>query len=154
MRYPIAILVSVLLISCGSKETKENVGAKDSVAVAKDSAGGKKFEMYEMTEMAMLMEQMYVDNQRLKERITKGDTIGKFPSHFLKIHSAVMTDPAENDAFFKEKAAAFIKAQELIYQDTKNAQKHFNDGVDACIQCHEVKCAGPIARIKKLYIKS
>ena len=109
--------------------------------------------MYEMSEMAMLMEQMYVDNERLKQRIEKGDTIGRFPSHFLKIHSAVMTDPEENDAFFKEQAAAFIKAQELIYKDPNNAQKHFNEGVDACIQCHQVKCAGPIARIKKLYIK-
>lgn len=153
MRYTFAVLSLILLVSCGSKETKANADAKDSVAVAKDSAKAKKFEMYEMTEMAMLMEQMYADNQRLKERIQKGDTIGKFPNHFLKIHSAVMTDPKENDAFFKEKANAFINAQELIYKDPKNAQKHFNDGVDACIQCHEVKCAGPIARIKKLYIK-
>ena len=71
--------------------------------------------MYEMSEMATLMEQMYVDNQRLKERIKKGDTIGKFPNHFMKIHQAVMTDEKENDTFFKEQAANFIKAQELIY---------------------------------------
>jgi len=154
MRCLIAVLSVVLMASCGAKESKAAADANDSTAVAKDSARGKKFEMYEMSEMAMLMEQMYVDNQRLKERIAKGDTIGKFPNHFLKIHSAVMTDPKENDAFFKEKAEAFIKAQELIYQDPKNAQKHFNEGVDACIQCHEVKCAGPISRIKKLYIKS
>lgn len=153
MRCTFAMLSLLLLVSCGSKESKANGDATDSTAVAKDSSKGKKFEMYEMTEMAMLMEQMYADNQRLRERIQKGDTIGEFPNHFLKIHSAVMTDPKENDAFFKEKANAFIHAQELIYKDPKNAQKHFNDGVDACIQCHEVKCAGPIARIKKLYIK-
>lgn len=109
--------------------------------------------MYEMSEMSMLMEQMYVDNQRLKERIRKGDTIGKFPTHFMKIHKAVMTDPAENDAFFKEQAAKFIKAQQLIYEDPKNAKKHFNDGVNACLSCHEQKCGGPIPRIKKLYIE-
>ncbi|WP_246282411.1 hypothetical protein [Flavobacterium agri] len=153
MRYLIATFACALLVSCGSKESSDNQSAVDSVAVAKDSASGKKFEMYEMSEMAMLMEQMYVDNNRLKERIKNGDTIGAFPNHFMKIHSAVMTDPKENDDFFKEKAAAFIKAQELIYKDPKNAQKHFNDGVDACVQCHEVKCAGPITRIKKLYIK-
>lgn len=119
----------------------------------KASASGKKFEMYEMSEMALLMEQMYVDNERLKARIVKGDTIGKFPNHFLKIHEAVMTDRQENDAFFKEQAANFIKAQELIYQDPVNAKEHFNNGIDACIKCHEVKCGGPIPRIKKLYIK-
>jgi hypothetical protein len=96
---------------------------------------------------------MYVDNQRLKQRIQKGDTIGEFPNHFLQIHKAVMTDKTENDAFFKEQAAQFIKAQELIYEDPKNAKQHFNEGVNACINCHEVKCSGPITRIKKLYIK-
>ena len=109
--------------------------------------------MYEMSEMSTLMEQMYVDNQRLKQRIQNGDTIGVFPNHFLKIHKAVMTDPNENDAFFKEQAAQFIKAQELIYKDPKHAKEHFNEGVNACIKCHEVKCGGPIPRIKKLYIK-
>lgn len=113
----------------------------------------KKLEMYQMSEMAALMEQMYVDNKRLKERIQKGDTIGQFPQHFLRIHEAVMTDESDNDAFFKEQAAKFIKAQEMIYKDPKNAKKHFNTGVDACIQCHQQKCGGPIPRIKKLYIK-
>jgi hypothetical protein len=109
--------------------------------------------MYEMSEMAALMEQMYVDNQRLKDKIIKGDTIGKFPQHFLKIHESVMTDEKDKDAFFDEQAKKFIEAQELIYNDPTNAKKHFNDGVDACISCHQQKCSGPIPRIKKLYIE-
>lgn len=136
-----------LLISCNKKEEKPECSSTAS------DKKEKKFEMYEMSEMAALMEQMYVDNQRLKERIKKGDTIGKFPNHFLKIHKAVMTDESENDTFFKEQAALFIKAQELIYQDPKNAKEHFNEGINACVRCHEVKCGGPIPKIKKLYIQ-
>src|SRR5690606_10641412 len=117
------------------------------------SGESKTFEMYSLSEMSLLMEQMYVDNQRLKERITSGDTIGRFPSHFLEIHKAAMTDQAENDAFFKEQAAIFINAQKMIYEDPDNAAKHYNAGIDACVKCHEVKCGGPIPRIKKLYIK-
>jgi hypothetical protein len=113
----------------------------------------KEFDMYEMSEMAILMEQMYVDNEQLRQRIKTGDSIGEFPDHFLKIHSAVMTEEQENDAFFKAQTANFIKSQEMIYEDPKNAKEHFNKSVDACIQCHEVKCGGPIPRIKKLYIK-
>lgn len=138
-----------LLASCQKKEEK----AKESCSPEKPAGKKKKFEMYQMSEMSLLMEQMYVDNERLKERIQKGDTIGQFPNHFLKIHKAVMTDDKENDAFFKEQAAHFIKAQELIYKDPKNAKAHFNNGVDACLKCHQVKCGGPIPRIKKLYIK-
>ncbi len=139
-------VASAFLFSCAKKEENK---AEDTATTKEE----KQFEMYEMSEMAALMEQMYVDNQRLKERIKAGDTIGEFPSHFMKIHSAVMTDKQENDAFFKEQAANFIKAQELIYKDPANAKEHFNKGVDACIKCHEVKCGGPIPRIKKLYIE-
>lgn len=109
--------------------------------------------MYQMSEMAALMESMYFENEKLKERIKKGDTIGQFPSHFLNIHKAVMTDQSENDQFFKEQAALFIKSQELIYKDPKNAKQHFNEGINVCISCHQVKCGGPIPKIKKLYIK-
>lgn len=137
----------LLVFSCAKKE--ENNSQKENCSPEE----GKKLEMYQMSEMAALMEQMYVDNQRLKERIKNGDSIGQFPQHFLKIHKAVMTDESDNDAFFKEQAAKFIKAQELIYKDPKNAKEHFNDGVDACIQCHKQKCGGPIPRIKKLYIE-
>jgi cytochrome c553 len=94
-----------------------------------------------------------VDNEQLRQRIKTGDSIGEFPNHFLKIHSAVMTEEQENDAFFKAQTANFIKSQKMIYEDPKNAKEHFNKSVDACIQCHEVKCGGPIPRIKKLYIK-
>ena len=113
----------------------------------------KKLEMYQMSEMAALMEQMYVDNQRVKENIKSGDTIGKFPEHFLKIYSAKFTDETDNDLFFKVKAKEYIAAQQLLYSDPKNVKQHFNAAVDACIKCHESKCGGPIQRIKKLYIK-
>ena len=140
------------LLSC-QKEKQVEANEENTVEKTTDSTTTEEFEMYEMSEMAALMEQMYVDNERLKERIVKGDTIGKFPQHFIKIHKAVMTDETDKDAFFNEQAAKFIKAQELIYDDPKNAKEHFNNGIDACIKCHEVKCGGPIPKIKKLYIK-
>ena len=63
-----------------------------------------------------------------------------------------MTDSTDMDAFFKAQAKVFIESQEQIYKDPKNAKEHFNKGIDACIQCHQVKCGGPIPKIKKLYI--
>lgn len=154
MKKILLIIFGLLLFSCEKKVGDKSEKTTDKEACASDSTLNKDgFEMYEMSEMAALMEQMYVDNERLKERIVKGDTIGKFPQHFIKIHKAVMTDETDKDAFFNEQAAKFIKAQELIYDDPKNAKEHFNNGIDACIKCHEVKCGGPIPKIKKLYIK-
>ena len=140
------LLISIFFFLSCNKNT-ENTECKTS------NKSDKEFEMYQMSEMAALMESMYIENEKLKERIQKGDTIGQFPSHFLNIHKAVMTDESENDQFFKEQAALFIKSQELIYKDPKNAKQHFNEGINACISCHQVKCGGPIPKIKKLYIK-
>ncbi len=145
----VILVLLFLVLSVISCQKKDEKAAEEKC----DPKAEKKLEMYQMSEMAALMEQMYVDNKRLKERIQKGDTIGQFPQHFLRIHEAVMTDESENDAFFKEQAGKFIKAQEMIYKDPKNAKQHFNTGIDACIQCHQQKCGGPIPRIKKLYIK-
>lgn len=134
------------LFSCQNKDGKEH----EEKTPPKEE---KKFEMYQVSEMAALMEQMYVDNQRLKERIKKGEAIGEFPEHFMKIYTAEFTDETDNDAFFKEQAKIYIESQKLIYSDPKNAVRHFNEGVDACLACHKQKCGGPIPRIKKLYIK-
>lgn len=140
-----------LQISCEKKPTHKEIEKETCESDSNVNKDG--FEMYEMSEMAALMEQMYVDNLRLKERIVSGDTIGKFPQHFIKIHKTVMTDETDKDTFFNEQAAKFIAAQQLIYEDSKNAKEHFNNGIDACIKCHEVKCGGPIPKIKKLYIE-
>ncbi len=151
MKFYLIGIVALLLMSCNKKEAAD---AKElPTPEVQQASETKKFEMYSMSEMSLLMEQMYIDNERLKARIQKGDTIGQFPNHFLQIHKAVMADDTENDAFFKDQAAQFINAQKLIYADPENAKKHFNSGIDACVKCHEVKCGGPIPRIKKLYIK-
>jgi hypothetical protein len=154
MKKYLFLLCFSVAIACAKKEAKPVVDAKAAQEKCADTTKSKsRFEMYEMSEMAALMEKMYVDNQKLKQRIQKGDTIGKFPSHFLEIHKAVMTDETDNDDFFKSQAKLFINSQQLIYEDPTNAKEHFNDGVDACVACHQIKCQGPIQRIKKLYIK-
>ncbi len=61
-----------MLYSCGGKTESP---ADEAVSVADTTDVVKEFEMYEMSEMAALMEQMYVDNQRLKQRIMDGDTM-------------------------------------------------------------------------------
>ncbi|MCW4467856.1 hypothetical protein OGH69_02675 [Flavobacterium sp. MFBS3-15] len=150
MRVSLLFAAGLLVMgSCKKDGEAVDMKAKEKPTVKKD----KEFQMYEMSEMAGLMERMYAENMELKNRIANGDTIGRFPQHFLKIHASAMTDESDNDAFFKEQAQVFIKAQEMIYKDPVNAKSHFNNAVSACVACHEQKCEGPIPRIKKLYIK-
>ena len=146
MKKIVALVLVFGLLSCQKKVEKVE---EEKCSPAKE----KKLEMYQMSEMAALMEQMYVDSKRVKERIQKGEAIGQFPEHFLKIHTAKFTDGTENDLFFKQKAKDYIAAQRLLYSDPENVKANFNAGVDECLKCHENKCGGPIPRIKKLYIK-
>lgn len=143
MKY-FVLIFSVLFISCNQNKTEvENSTCEKPKA---------DFEMYEASEMATLMEQMYVHNKQLREKIIKKDSLGEMPKYFLKISEATMTKGKERDDFFNDKAGFFLKTQSEIY-DSKNTKESFNTMVDACISCHEVKCGGPIARIKTLYIK-
>jgi cytochrome c553 len=146
----VLLLTFATLFLIGCQQTKE-INQEETVTT-KDTVAKKSFDMYEMSEMALLMEQMYVDNQRLKERLEKGEPAGEFPSHFAKIHSAIMTDSTENDDFFKKQAKVFLEAQELIYKEPAKAKEHYSNAIQACISCHEVKCSGPIVRIKKLQL--
>src|SRR5690554_4888391 len=136
----------MLLLGCQQKQPTEPV---TQIQTPKKSS----FKMYEMSEMAALMEQMYVDNQRIKEKIENNETdLGAFPDYYLTLHTATFTEPSDLDEFFTTEAERFLKAQELVYTDTTHVKTNFNKMVTACIECHTVKCTGPIERIKKLYI--
>lgn len=146
MKKIVTISLLFLLLSCKNKEQK-------IVEKKCEPTNTKKLVMYQMSEMAALMEQMYAESMRTKALIENGETPTEFPKYFLKINTSKFTDESDNDAFFKQIAQEYLVAQKLIYSDPNHATKHFNASVDACIKCHENKCGGPITRIKKLYIK-
>jgi cytochrome c553 len=138
------VIFSVLFLSCN-----QNKSAEENPVCEKPT---EDLQMYKASEMAILMEQMYVHNKQLREKIIKKDSLGEMPNYFLNISKAKMTKGKERDDFFNTKADYFLKTQTEIY-NSKNKEKSYNTMVDACISCHEVKCGGPIDRIKKLYIK-
>jgi len=140
------VLTAAFATSCQQKNEKiEAVTVKDSVADAK-------FQMYEMSEMAALMEQMYAYNTQLKERIATNQDLGSYPVAFDKLHTAVLTEASDRDPFFNDQAIKFIEAQKAIYTDPVQAKDNFNKMVNQCLECHSKKCGGPIPRIKKLII--
>lgn len=146
IRFSVVILFLCLFVSC-KKESKAETQTKTA---EKESA----FQLYEMSEMAALMEQMYVDNQRIRARIMEGLPIDNtMPSLHQRLFSAVMTDPSDKDLFFETQAQAFIQVEEEFYADPNQQTKEkFNAIVEACLSCHQKKCGGPIPRIKKLLI--
>lgn len=140
------LLIGILALSC-SKKTENT-----STETTKDTVSTSNFKMYDMSEMAALMEQMYAHNTQLKERIINKQDLGTYPVAFDKIHTAILTESSDRDAFFNEQAIKFIALQKAIYADTVHAQENYNKMVNQCLECHSKKCGGPIPRIKKLYI--
>ncbi len=140
MRIITIIFLSFFVFSCKNEKNKKETKEKD-------------FQMYEMTEMALLMEKMYHENESLKSKIINNDSLGSFSKDYKIIFSAKMTEPSDNDDFYKEHAQLFIESQQKIYIEKGKEKENFNNMVNSCISCHEMKCTGPIVRIKKLYIK-
>lgn len=113
----------------------------------------KEFDMYKSSEMASLMRQMHHINTQLKERIQSGEELGEFPESFERILEASMTDNQAMDEFFTSHAQTFLESQRRIYANPDNAKEMYNAAVESCLECHRVKCAGPIPKIEKLFIE-
>jgi uncharacterized protein YktA (UPF0223 family) len=128
-----------LFFSCGT----------ESEAPVKEK---KEFDMYKTSEMASLMRQMHHINSQLKEKIANGEELGEFPESFERILEASMTDNQVMDEFFKSHAQSFLDAQRAIYAKPEQAKELFNGMVESCLECHRVKCAGPIPKIEKLIL--
>ena len=132
-------LLFFLMISC--KNEKKEVVEKQA------------FELYEYSELALLMEEFYVYNDSLKNQIINDETLSSLPVNFNEIHTANMTDRFERDESFQMFANLFKKHQKAVYKVSKDSLKlAFNTAIYACISCHKTTCTGPIPRIQKLLI--
>jgi len=136
------IIGSIFFFSCDAakKETPKN--------------NDEELVMYEFSEMALLMEEMYKTNEDLRKKIVNKEAIGEFSNKFLNIHSAVLTKPKDRDASFEIFSKAFVENQQAIFSASPDEVKdQFNVMVNTCIACHKTTCSGPIPRIEKLLIK-
>ncbi len=132
--------------ACGSDETKVIKNLTPDIEATVNNTPN------DDSELALLMRQIYVDADSIKERIIRGEgTISReFIDELERVHSAIPTDPkvktAEFDAFNK-----LLIAQAKVLQITEgNKIKAFNQLVNRCVDCHKSFCPGPIKRIKKL----
>jgi cytochrome c553 len=147
MKSIFVILSFFLLFSC-SEELKK-------VEVEKEAVTKEKMVMYQPSEMANLMNEMYQANMKVKNQIKAGQLPEGFPEKFKNIHKAVLTDPTDRTDSFKVFSDNYLANLESVYKATevKDAQERFNNTINACVACHQTTCTGPIPRIKKLLIK-
>ena len=137
-----SLLSILLLAACNSPAEQPAETNKESV-------------MYEHSELAALMEKMYVDNAELKKQIEAGQVPASFPEDFLNMHSAEATDPNDKNETYHALANVYLAQMDSIVKapNPEAAKKAFNSMVTTCVNCHQVFCQGPIPRIQKLRIQ-
>lgn len=113
------------------------------------------YDMYEPSEMSLLMEEMYQINERIKQDIIDGKTPEEFPMEFLKMHTAELSEFKKRNETFESFSKLFLEKEESIFESLSNqeARERFNQAINLCISCHQTECTGPIPRIQKLLIK-
>lgn len=147
MKYWLLLGCALLFVSCNESSTEELKVEEVAMEDKKD------FEMYEVSEMSAIMQHMYQLNEQLKERIESGEELGSFSESFERMLNAKMTNDKPMDDFFKTHAETFLANQRSIYENPAQAKELYNEAINSCIACHEVKCTGPITKIEKLFIK-
>ena len=145
MKQFIAIICLLVITSSCQNKVEEPVDKSEKIV----------YDMYEPSEMANLMNQMYAHNLKIKQDILAGKTPTEFPMDFMKIHSAEMSDFKSRNETFESFSNVFLNAEREIFNEDSEVpvEERFNNAVNVCISCHQTECTGPIPRIQKLLIK-
>ncbi|CAE7369959.1 unnamed protein product, partial [Symbiodinium sp. CCMP2456] len=139
--------VKLTYLANGDASKEENTATNASAEGSQD----KELEMYEASELASLMRQMYEGNLDLKKQIAEGKVPESFPEEWKKIHTAEATNPEELNETFDALAKQYIANMESIAEakSTAEAKIAYNAMVGTCASCHQIYCTGPLAKIKK-----
>lgn len=141
------ILVGFVLLSCSQKE------------VEKEKTSSSFQEIYQFSEMALLMEKMYDELADKRNAVLEGREMGEFPKEFTKIHTAKLSDGFDRTEEFMRFSDLYLQNLKALYEapaNDPNRKLFYNNVVNSCITCHksDAGCMGPVSRIGKLIVPS
>lgn len=144
MKYLLSVLVlSLFLFSCET-ETRFDEPEPEIKQASLNPNGD--------SELALLMRQMADELNTLKENIDTELDLSKI-SDYKTIHSATPTKESMKEKGYQSYAQAFLLSIEALEQSTPaNRVESYNEVINACMNCHEVTCHGPMRRIEKMYV--
>jgi len=109
--------------------------------------------MYNMSEMAGMMEGICGFNKVLRDSILTGGELPVFPEGLEYLHKAQATSPREIDSNFHELLDRYLAEMESIKTLTREEKiEAYNSSIKTCVECHQTRCQGPIPKIKRLRI--
>ena len=146
MRLSSILLCMILFSSCNFSEEKEVVVEDKEEFV---------FDLYEPSEMSLLMNSMYDENEKIKAEIVSGNVPDEFHEDFMRIFTAELSESKYRNETFEAYSKVFIDNQKAIFDGVGQLplEQRYNNAIKTCISCHTTECVGPIPRIEKLLIK-
>lgn len=105
------------------------------------------------SELAAAMRDMVASLEMLRTEITAGEKPSPFNPDFRNLPDMEPTKGMiENPEVFAGLSKGFFVTWDSLYMPEANYKQQFNSLVNACVNCHESYCHGPIPRIQKLAI--
>lgn len=146
------LLLGISIQSCSNEqkpktEAEKVESAQDSIdacAPIKDPNNPKP--------MALMMRQMAANADSMKAKINRGETLDSLQYPFIRFYVAEPTDPHVLEPNFFEKARLFQSAYKDLFKHPKEQKNYYNLMIQACVNCHQNYCSGPLKRIRKLPI--
>ena len=143
LKYTLAALFSMLLFSCSSEKQESQ---KEGETIVTNPNGD--------SELALAMRKIFDQTEEIKQNLEGGSLVvpEDYINNLKSFHTAIPTDPeVKVEQFFGFVKAIDLAAQELEKKPDFDSQKEqYTRVVNACIQCHQEFCPGPIRRINKL----
>ncbi len=105
------------------------------------------------SELALLMREMHTDGMKTKKQLVAGKK-PEISVKYEKLFTAKATEPAKvATPEYTAYATIYETAVKNFLERRGNDQvESYTIMVDACMNCHQQICPGPMVKIKKLYL--
>ena len=144
----IAIFVMAIFVSsCSDSSQPERKTEVNKTSPAKKQNGV----LYVPSELALHMRHMYDNMKLVGEHVGNGTQI---PDSLLTGYETISTAVATNPDEIGPKFQGFAKGWLLEVETMRNEpnKENYNNIMNACVNCHNAYCPGPIPKIKRLKI--
>lgn len=139
--------------SCGSSDKKQDT----QVVETADSSTCENPETIKdpnnTKPMALMMRQMATYADSMRAQLLRNEELDSNSYPFIRFYLVEPTNPNVLEPNFFDNAKKFQEAFHDLFRKKGNQKEMYNNMIQACINCHENYCTGPLRKIRKLPIK-
>ncbi len=100
--------------------------------------------------MALMMRALAKNCDSMKVKLNRGESVDSLTFPIMPFWSAEPTDSSVLEPLFFDNAKQFQMAYTKLMQSQKSQKENYTTLINACINCHNSYCSGPLKKIRKL----